>query len=93
MDEALQRITAVAARINSSSMSAPPSEGQEEEVGARAGSQDPQTSAVWRLFDEKATGDTTRRNHTADAVLEVRSYLEEPLIQSGKARLQSTHAW
>ena len=42
---------------------------------------EPQTSAVWRLFDERATGDTARRNPSADAMLEVRSYLEEPLIQ------------
>jgi len=78
VDEALQRITAAAARCNPSSLSAPPSEGQEEEVGAGVGSQEPQASAVWRLFDERATGDTARRNPTADAVP---TYLEKPLIQ------------
>lgn len=34
----------------------------------------PQTSAVWRPFDERAM-------KIQDAILEVRSYLEEPLIQ------------
>lgn len=82
VDEALQRITAAAARCNPSSLSAPPpSEGQEGEVRAETRSQEPQASAVWRLFDERATGDTARRNPTADAVMEVRSYLEEPHIQ------------
>lgn len=52
---------------------APPLEGQVDE--------EPQTSVVWRLFDERVTGDAARRNPTADAVVEVRSYLEEPIIQ------------
>ncbi|XP_039605910.1 uncharacterized protein LOC120526849 [Polypterus senegalus] len=84
VDEAFQRISAAAARCNPSSLSAPPSEGQEEEIGAGACSQEPQASAVWRLFDERATGDTARRNPTADAMLELRSYLEEPLIQKAE---------
>ncbi|KAK1893683.1 Zinc finger BED domain containing protein 1 [Dissostichus eleginoides] len=37
-------------------------------------------SAVWRLVDARATEDIARRNPSADAMLEVRSYLEEPLI-------------
>ncbi|CAM4510891.1 unnamed protein product [Leuciscus chuanchicus] len=73
VDEALQRISAAAARCTPSSQPAPPLEGQVYE--------EPQTSVVWRLFDERATGDATRRNPTADAILEVRSYLEEPIIQ------------
>ncbi|XP_039593067.1 uncharacterized protein LOC120515810 isoform X2 [Polypterus senegalus] len=81
VDEAFQRISAAAARCHPSSLSAPPSEGQEEEIGAGATSQEPQASAVWRLFDERATGDTAGRNPTADAMLELRSYLEKPLIQ------------
>ncbi|KAF3842618.1 hypothetical protein F7725_024569 [Dissostichus mawsoni] len=85
--EALQRITAAAARCNPSSLSAPPPEGQEEEVGSGGGSQEPQASAVWRLFDERATGDTATRNPTADAILEVRSYLDEPSSQ----RAEETH--
>lgn len=81
VDEALQRLTAAAARCSPSSQPAPPPGGQEGEEGAGALEVEPQTSAVWRLFDERATGDTARRNPSADAILEVRSYLEEPLIQ------------
>ncbi|CAK6980944.1 E3 SUMO-protein ligase ZBED1-like, partial [Scomber scombrus] len=88
VDEALQRISAAAARCNPSSLSVPPSEGQEGEVGAGVGSEEPQASAVWRLFDERATGDTGMRNSTADAVLEVRSYLQEPLIQRAEDPLK-----
>lgn len=73
VDEALQRISAAAAKCTPSSQPAPPLEGQVFE--------EPHTSVVWRLFDERATGDATRRNPTADAIMEVRSYLEEPIIQ------------
>ncbi|KAK2910398.1 hypothetical protein Q8A73_008113 [Channa argus] len=73
VDEALQRVSATAAKCTSSSQPAPPLEGQVDE--------EPQTSVVWRLFDERATGEATRRNPTADAIMEVRSYLEEPIIQ------------
>ena len=40
----------------------------------------------WRLFEERASGGTAsaRRNSSADAVLNVRSYLEEHLIQRAK---------
>ena len=53
-----------------------------EEVGydgAEAPAVVPPTSAVWMLFDERATGDAARRNPSADAIMEVRSYLDEPL--------------
>lgn len=75
IDEALQRISAAAAaaKCTPSSQPAPPLQGQVEE--------EQQTSTVWRLFDDRATGDASRRNPTADAIMEVRSYLEEPLIQ------------
>ncbi|XP_077155210.1 E3 SUMO-protein ligase ZBED1-like [Ranitomeya variabilis] len=80
VDEALQRITAAAARCSLNSQPPPP--GGPEEVGARAPQvEPPQMSAVWRVFDERATEDAARRNPSADAMLEVRSYLEEPLIQ------------
>lgn len=74
--EALQRITAAAAKCTPSSQRAPPLEGQVEE--------EPQTSAVWRLFDERATGDAARRNTTADVMMEMRCDLEEPLIQQAE---------
>lgn len=74
-DEALQRISA-AAKCTPSSQPAPPVEGQVEE--------EQQTPAVWQVFDDRATGEASRRNPTADAVMEVRSYLEEPLIKRGE---------
>lgn len=73
VNEALQTINATAAKCTPSSQPAPPLEGQVDE--------EPQTSVVWRLFDERVTGDAARRNPTADAVVEVRSYVEEPIIQ------------
>lgn len=78
VDEALQRITASAARC---SQPTPLPGGQGGEEAAEAEQEEPQASAVWRFFEEQATGDTTRRNPSADAILEVRSYLEEPLFQ------------
>lgn len=81
LDEALQRVTVAAARCTPSSEPAQPSGGQEGEEGASAPEEEQQTSAVWRLFDARATEDTARRNPSADAILEVRSYLDEPLIQ------------
>ena len=40
----------------------------------------PQTSSIWRLFDERAEGDIARRDPKADAIMEIKSYLEEPII-------------
>ena len=77
VDEALQRITAAAAR---SSQSSPLPGGQEGEEAAEHEQEEPQTSAVWRFFEERATGETTRHT-SADAMVELRSYLEEPLLQ------------
>ncbi|XP_047236072.1 zinc finger BED domain-containing protein 4-like isoform X2 [Girardinichthys multiradiatus] len=78
VDEALQRITAAAARF---SQSTPLPGGHEGEEAAEHEQEEPQASAVWRFFEERATGDTTRRNPSSDAIMEVRSYLEEPLFQ------------
>lgn len=55
---------------------APPLQGQVKE--------EPQTSAVWSLFDERAAGDAAKRNTTADVMMEMKCYLEEPLIQQGE---------
>lgn len=73
IDEALQRITSAAARDSPSSQLAQTPGQQEAEgaVGAEAPAVLPQTSAVWMLFDEKATGDAARRNPSADAIMEV----------------------
>lgn len=43
-----------------------------------------QMSAVWSLFDERATGDAAKRNTTADVMMEMKCYLEELLIQLGE---------
>ncbi|KAI3369500.1 hypothetical protein L3Q82_007714 [Scortum barcoo] len=77
VDEALQRVTAAAA---TSSQSALLPEGQEEQ-------EEPQASAFWGFFEERVTGDTTRRNPSTDAILEVKSYLEEPLLQRNAEQL------
>ena len=37
-------------------------------------------SSIWRLFDERAGGDTAGRDPKADAIMEIKSYLEEPII-------------
>ncbi|KAK7162496.1 hypothetical protein R3I93_006724 [Phoxinus phoxinus] len=80
IDEALQRITSAAGRDSPSSQT-PGQQEAEGAEGAEAPAVVPQTSAVWMLFDEKATGNAARRNPSADAIMEVRSYLEEPLLQ------------
>lgn len=75
IDEAFQRITAAAAAARSS-LSTALSRRREGEQAAEHKQEEPQVSALWRFFEEQATGDTTRRNPSADAMLEVRSYLE-----------------
>ncbi|XP_037389152.1 E3 SUMO-protein ligase ZBED1-like [Pygocentrus nattereri] len=79
VDEALQRITTAALRYGQSSH-LQGGHGGEEAAAARE-LEEPQASAVWRFFEERASRDTATRNPTADAILEVRSYLEEPLFQ------------
>ncbi|KAJ8384189.1 hypothetical protein AAFF_G00208070 [Aldrovandia affinis] len=57
---------------------------EEEEQGAatQAGSTT-QEGAVWSDFDEQVSGFvTTRHNPTAEAIMEVRTFLEEPLLPS-----------
>ena len=56
-DEALQRISAAAARY---SEPAPLPGGQEGEEATEDEQEEPQASAVWRFFEERATGDTTK---------------------------------
>ncbi|KAL6470514.1 hypothetical protein MHYP_G00216330 [Metynnis hypsauchen] len=79
VDEALQRITTAALRYGQSSH-LQGGHGGEEGAAARE-LEEPQASAVRRFFEERASRDTANRNPTADAILEVRSYLEEPLFQ------------
>ncbi|CAL8403349.1 unnamed protein product [Arctogadus glacialis] len=81
VDEALKRGTAAAARCTPSSQPAQPPGNQERDEVARGPEVEPQTSAVWRLFDARATENIARRNPPADVMLEVESYLEEALIQ------------
>ncbi|XP_073412759.1 zinc finger BED domain-containing protein 4-like [Dendrobates tinctorius] len=68
VDEALKRITSAARCYN---IIRPGDQGREAKA----------TSSVWRLFDERATGETAGRNPSADARIEVRGYGEEPIIQ------------
>ncbi|KAK3888618.1 hypothetical protein Pcinc_007344 [Petrolisthes cinctipes] len=77
LDEAVQRLKTAAANCTRNEPSAPPGN-QGEAVSQEV---EKHTSAVWRFFDERATEDTTRRNPSADAILEIRSYLDEPRIQ------------
>ena len=81
IDEALHRINSAAGRDSPSSQLAQAPGQQEEEGsdGVEAPAVVPQTSAVRMLFYERATGDAARRNPSADAIMEVRSYLEDPL--------------
>jgi len=76
VDEALQRVSAAAARYTLSSQPALPPGSQE-----RASASAPEMSAVWWVFDARVSEKTASRNPSADAMLEVRSYLEEPHIQ------------
>ncbi|KAM4018541.1 deformed epidermal autoregulatory factor 1 homolog isoform 2-T2 [Anomaloglossus baeobatrachus] len=78
VDEALKRITAAAANCSFSGETALSGDQGSEATSLEV---DQQESSVWRLFDERATGDTARRNPTAAAIIEVRGYVEEPLIQ------------
>ncbi|XP_076737306.1 zinc finger BED domain-containing protein 4-like [Maylandia zebra] len=77
VDEALQRITAAAR----SSQPTPLPGNQEGEEAEEDEQKEQQASAVWRFFEERANRDTTRRNPSADVILEVRSYIDEPLCQ------------
>lgn len=43
--------------------------------------EEPRTSAVWNLFDETTIGNSAVRSSLGDAVMGVRSCLEEPLKQ------------
>ena len=77
VDKALQRITA-AARSSQPTPLPGDREGEEAEEGEQ---KEQQASAIWRFFEEQASRHTTRRNPSADAILEVRSYIDEPLCQ------------
>jgi hypothetical protein len=54
----------------------------EQQQGAAAASQplqETQESLVWGDFDEQVAGLVTRTSYSAETVLEMRSYSEEPL--------------
>ncbi|KAK3854720.1 hypothetical protein Pcinc_038814 [Petrolisthes cinctipes] len=85
LDEAVQRLKTAAANCTRNEPSAPPGN-QGEAVSQEV---EKHTSTVWRFFDERATEDTTRRNPSADAILENRSYLDEPRIQ----RVEDPLSW
>ncbi|KAJ8364987.1 hypothetical protein SKAU_G00138180 [Synaphobranchus kaupii] len=76
-DRAYQRLCNAAARVTFPNQQA---EGEEEGAAAQEGSAT-QESAIWRDFDEQVSGlVTSTRNPTADSVLEVRAFVEEPLV-------------
>ncbi|XP_049929648.1 uncharacterized protein LOC126408235 isoform X2 [Epinephelus moara] len=74
-DETFQRISTAAARLTLSSSEPIQQPVQEEGAGSAA-----PESIVWSYFHEKEAGTVSTRNPTADAVMEVRAYLEEPLV-------------
>lgn len=75
-DRAYQRLCNAASRVRFPNQQA---EG-EERAAAQEGSAT-QESAIWRDFDEQVSGlVTSTRNPMADSVLEVRAFVEEPLV-------------
>uniref|UniRef100_A0A3Q3FCW9 BED-type domain-containing protein n=1 Tax=Labrus bergylta TaxID=56723 RepID=A0A3Q3FCW9_9LABR len=76
-DNVFDRLCNSAARMTFPNQQA---EGEEEGAEAQEGSST-QESAVWKEFDEQVFGlVTSSRNPTADSVLEVRGFIEEPLV-------------
>ncbi|CAB4064741.1 unnamed protein product [Lepeophtheirus salmonis] len=69
LDEAIQRITTVAGRFSQPTPIPGGQEGPEDEQ------ERPQESVVQSFFEERVTGDSTRRNSSADSIMDVISYL------------------
>lgn len=92
VDEALQRITAAAATRSSSFSTLQPDQAEGQGEGGARAEVEQKTSAVWQLFDARATENTARRVPSVDAMLEVRSYLEEPLIPRTEDPLSWWHS-
>nr|XP_055044282.1 zinc finger BED domain-containing protein 4-like [Misgurnus anguillicaudatus] len=82
-NEAFQRLKNAAGRVRLSS-SAHQTEQQQAAASAAASPppppQETQESLVWGDFDEQVAGLVTRTSSSAEAVLEMRSYSEEPLV-------------
>ncbi|CAB4063499.1 unnamed protein product [Lepeophtheirus salmonis] len=74
-EEAIHRITITAARLSHPTTLPGGQKGTQYEY------ERPHESDVWSLFKERVTEDSTRRNPSADPIMEVRSYLDEPLFQ------------
>ncbi|XP_049893767.1 E3 SUMO-protein ligase ZBED1-like [Epinephelus moara] len=53
-----------------------------------AGSAAAAESIVWSYFHEDVEGTVSARNPTADAVMEVRAYLQEPLVAKNEGPLK-----
>ncbi|KAI4884502.1 hypothetical protein NFI96_023826, partial [Prochilodus magdalenae] len=78
-DRAYQQLCNAAARVTLPNQQA---EGEEAAQGAAAGESSTQESAIWKDFDQQVSGlVTSNRNPTADSVLEVRAFVEEPLVK------------
>jgi len=74
-NEAIQRLKNATGRVRSSSAHQP----EQQQAAAASAPQETQESLVWGDFDEQVAGLVTNTSSSAEAVLEVRSYSEEPL--------------
>lgn len=81
VDEAVNRLITAAARHDPSNEPSVliPLPLEEEEAIALIEEESP-SPTVWTFFDERATADKGKGNPTADATVEVRSYLEQARI-------------
>ncbi|XP_061785007.1 E3 SUMO-protein ligase ZBED1-like [Nerophis lumbriciformis] len=74
-DRAYQYLSNAAAKVNL------PNQQAEEEGAAAQPPSSSQDSAIWQEFDQQVSGlVTSSRNPVADAVLEVRAFVQEPLV-------------
>ena len=75
-DRAYQHLSNAAAKVN-----LPHQQAAGEEVAAAQSQSSSQDSAIWQEFDQQVSGlVTSSRNPVSDSVLEVRAFVEEPLI-------------
>ncbi|KAE8287267.1 hypothetical protein D5F01_LYC15239 [Larimichthys crocea] len=82
-DEAFQTVLTAAARFAISSSEPIQQPVQEEGAGSAA-----PESVVWSYFHEEVAGTVATQNPTADAVMEVRAYLGEPLFPKNEDPLK-----
>lgn len=76
-NEAFQRLTNSAGRVRLSSSA---HQTEQQQAASLPPPQETQESLVWGDFNEQVAGLVTRTSSSAEAVLEIRSYSEEPLL-------------